>query len=201
MNPHGMLLRATDLTQSELLGVLEELEFLREIPGRCWLEAPDGWVLDRWPGLGGDVLFNAATTEPCNKPLKELLPRVTSGRVFAPNGELKWRLLPALGDRPYRTVFLGGDWPSNRLRAIPLRDELQSLSRAEAIYPLWGQQTARTPGEWIDLRIPHRLRYPVDAPPPNGKRVIAKVRVEIWSDASGQPQFIRLCDLSAEVEN
>jgi hypothetical protein len=107
--------------------------------------------------------------------------------------------LPALGERSCRVVFLG-DWASAALEALPLREELAALSRDEATYPLWGQQTKHTPGEWIDLRIPHRLRYPVDAETPGQGRVIAKMKVEIWKDRRGEPQFIRLCDLTATWE-
>jgi len=77
---------------------------------------------------------------------------------------------------------------------------LAALAREKATYPLWGQQTKNTPGEWIDLSIPHRLRYPVDAETPARGRVIAKVKVEIWKDGRGEPQFIRLCELTANWE-
>ncbi len=129
-----------------------------------------------------------------------MLPRVAVGRVFAPPGELKWRRLPALGERRYRVVFLGEGWMAAALEAPSPRDELGVLTRDEATYPLWGQQTEHTPGEWIDLRIPHRLRYPVDAETRAQGRVIAKVKVEIWKDSRGEPQFIRLCDLTANWE-
>jgi hypothetical protein len=98
-------------------------------------------------------------------------------------------------------VFLGDGWMSASLEALPPRDELvRMLSREDATYPLWGQQTTHTPGAWIDLRIPHRLHYPVRAEAPAHGRLIAKVRVEIWKDSRGEPQFVRLCDLTANRE-
>ena len=192
-------LRASDLTPDDLLRLLEELVPPAGEKVRCWLDAPDGWALDYWPGPNGIVRWNGAGRDPRDEPLNGVLPRVMQGRIFSPSGELKWRLLPALGERCCRVVFLG-DWASAALEALPLREELAALSRDEATYPLWGQQTKHTPGEWIDLRIPHRLRYPVDAETPARGRVIAKVKVEIWKDRRGEPQFIRLCDLTASWE-
>lgn len=193
------LLRAGDLTPDYLLRLLEELTPPAGEKVRCWLDAPDGWALDYWPGANGIVRWNGAGWDPREEPLKEVLPRLTLGRIFTPSGELRWRLLPALGERCCRVVFLG-DWASAALEALPLREELAALSRDEATYPLWGQQTKHTPGEWIDLRIPHRLRYPVDAETPARGRVIAKVTVEIWKDTRGEAQFIRLCGLTANWE-
>lgn len=195
------ILRAGDLTPSELSELLQDLTPPAEEKVRCWLDAADGWALDYWTGPNGTVRWNGSGRDPSDAPLKDLLPRVTLGRIFAPSGELKWRLLPALGERCCRTVFLGSGWQSSRLEALlsPC-EELAALSRDEATYPLWGQQTPHTPGEWIDLRIPHRLRYPVDAQTPSQGRVIARVRVEVWKDSRGEPQLIRLCDMSAHWE-
>mgnify|MGYP000091367813 CR=1 FL=1 len=193
------ILRAADLAPPDLLRLLEGLAPPAGEKVRCWLDAPDGWALDYWHGPDGIVRWNGAGRDPCDEPLNEVLPRVMQGRIFSPSGELKWRLLPALGERGCRVVFLG-DWASAALEALPLREELAALSRDEATYPLWGQQTKHTPGEWIDLRIPHRLRYPVDAKTPDRGPVIAKVKVEIWKDRRGEPQFIRLCDLTASWE-
>jgi hypothetical protein len=194
------ILRAGDLAPSEFLRLLEDLAFPANEVIRCWLDAPDGWALDVWPGLAGSVSWNSAGCSPSNKPLNDVLPRVINGRIFALSGELKWRLLPALGPRSCRVVFLGSGWTSVALESLPARDALARLIPNKKIYPLWGQQTAATPGEWIDLRIPHRLRYPVNAAPPGTGRVIARVTVEIWNDSSGEPQLVRLCDLDSEWE-
>ena len=51
---------------------------------------------------------------------------------------------------------------------------------------LWGQKTPASEGDWVELRIPHRFRYPVpdlDDVPPGG--VWVKVWTEVWSDRRG----------------
>jgi hypothetical protein len=194
------ILRADDLAPSDLLHLLGELTFPAQEKVRCWLDAPDGWALDYWPGPAGRVRWNGAGRDTTDEPLAALLPRVTQGRIFAPSGELRWRLLPALGDRCCRVMFLGAGWAGAALEGLPVRQELAGLSRDQETYPMWGQQTSHTPGEWIDLRIPHRLRYPVDAAAPERGRVIAQVTVEIWKDGRGEPQFVRLCELTAKQE-
>lgn len=194
------VLRAGDLTPDDLRRLLSELTFPGGESIRCWLDGPDGWTLDYWPGLQGQVRWNGAGRDPSNQSVYHLLPRIVSGRIFSPSGELKWRVLPALGERPCRTVFLG-DWPLAVLELLPLRSQLNGLAREAAEYPLWGQMTPHTPSEWVDLRIPHRLRYPVQAETPKQGRIIAIVHVEIWKDRRGEPQFIRLCDLTARLED
>jgi len=193
-------LRAGDLSFSELQRLLQELEPPAGEVVRCWLDAYDGWALDKWPGLKGMVLWNRAGHLPALHPLSQLLPRVTQGRIFSRSGELKWRQLPALGVHCWRTVFLG-DWPTaTALETLPEHLELAHLRPEAVTYPLWGQLTRHTPGEWIDLRIPHRLRYPVEAQTPQQGRVIAYLKVELWKDRRGEPQFIRFCDLIAQWE-
>ena len=192
-------LRARDVSFSELQQLLQELMPPSGEVVRCWLDAHDGWALDKWPGLEGKVLWNRAGHLPALQPLSELLPRVTQGRIFSRSGELKWRQLPALGERCCRTVFLG-DWPAAALERLDPCTELDHLHPETAAYPLWGQLTRHTPGEWIDLRIPHRLKYPVEAQTPHHGRVIAYLKVELWKDRRGEPQFMRLCDLTAQWE-
>jgi hypothetical protein len=192
-------LRASDLTCSELLQLLKELTPPSGETVRCWLEAFDGWALDSWRGFGAKVRWNRAGQDPREEPLADLLPRVTFGRIFSPSGELKWRQLPALGERCCRVVFLG-QWDGPALERLPVREELAFLRPGKVEYPLWGQQTAQTPGEWIDLRIPHRLRYPVVTETPTEGRLIAYLKVELWKDERGEPQFVRLCDLTARWE-
>jgi hypothetical protein len=196
------ILRTDDLAARDLLALLQRLNPPAGENLRCWLDAPDGWALDYWPGWEGAVQWNGAGRAPSDEPLRDLLPRVTVGRIFAPSGELKWRRLPALGERCCRLVFLGEDWAPDSLAGLSKRDEeLERLSPPkEMTYPLWGQQTQSTPGEWIDLRIPHRLRYPVKTETPARGRLIANVTVQIWKDRRGEPQFIRLCDMTARWE-
>jgi hypothetical protein len=193
------VLRARDLTPSELQDLLTQLTFPAEEKVRCWLEAPDGWAFDFWPGMHGSVRWYYAGKLPVARSLTEAVSQLTQGRLFSPTGELKWRCIPALGERCCRVVFLG-TWSFQCLEMLARYPDLEQLIRDEATYPLWGQLTKHTPGEWIDLRIPHRLRYPVEAQTPTEGRVIAKLRVEIWNNTRGEPQFIRFCDLIATRE-
>lgn len=187
---NSALLKAADLTPSGLLDLIEKLG---PQPVACsrrvWLEAPDGWTFDWWPGLTHDLTWCGAGREPVRESARDCVSRSAAGRLFAADGELHWRVIPALGETCWRAVFIGtGDW---------VGDALQDNSRILAdLRPrrdrhfLWGQQTRETPGEWIELRIPHRFRYPVAGNP----RMVAAV-VEQWCDDVGEPHFVRLCDL------
>jgi hypothetical protein len=193
-------LRAADMTPEDLAALLAEVGPPAGEPSWCWLEAPDGWVLDEWPGVAGPVSLQRANDVPRPEPLRALLPRVLAGRVFGPSGELRWRVLPALGSQPCRVTFLGDNWSGGRLAALPLRPELNGLTPAEESYPLWGQQTHATPGEWVELRIPHRLVYPVRGPAPGDGRVVVRLDVQLWKDSRGEVQFLRLCSLTPSLE-
>jgi hypothetical protein len=214
------VLRAGDLDPRnlpELVGQIPNAGGLGSPPVRIWAEGADGWAFDFWRGLEDPIGWCAAGQEPTELTGRTVLERAESGRIFAPEGELRWRLVPA--DSPdtaaavhhCRLVFLGmHDWfPSSGLLAP--RTELDQLSRHESELDvlLWGQQTEHTPGEWIELRIPHRFRYPVSEVLPEGTRGAAvgpfssrphprsrvRLRTEIWVDRWGTPHFMRLCDL------
>jgi hypothetical protein len=200
MSAPTTILRAGDLTPAELLRLLEDLAMPAGEAVRCWLDAPDGWALDFWRGTTGNVSWNGTGRNPHGETLRDVLSRVTTGRVFGPSAELKWRILPVLGPRCCRTVFLGRAWTSDCLEMLAARTELAGMTSAITAYPLWGQQTGKTPGEWIDLRIPHRLRYPVEVTAPARGRVIARASVEVWKDSGGEPQFLRLCELESAWE-
>lgn len=191
------ILKAGDLTADELRQQIQELALPEADAGRLriWAEAPDGWALAAWSGLAGKVPWCASGRTAETLSAHECLSRATAGRLFAPSGELRWRVIPSLGDRCCRVVFLGKtDWLPGRLRP---RTELGGLTSSSDGFILWGQQTRHSPGEWIELRIPHRFRYPVQTATPSGdgERVGVRVRVEVWSDGIGEPHFVRLCDL------
>ena len=202
------LLKAADLTQErfvELIGNLQPDNVKRS--GYLWLEAPDGWTFDlwdwpselvvaeesinneeprvntlRWYGIGQESLAEKESAYDC-------LTRSTSGRLFNAACEFRWRTIPALGEACYRVVFLGKtDWVGASLEDHS--DKLNDLHPHVDCFFMWGQQTSRTPDEWIELRIPHCFKYPV---PGNPNRV--KVLVEQWRDATGAIHFSRLCDL------
>lgn len=192
-------LKATDLTQDSFLSLIENLcpPNADKFPGYIWMEAPDGWALDWWDwqsGLKGDLHWCGAGREPAKERAHDCLLRATAGRLFAPDGELRWRVIPALGQSCWRTVFLGtADWIGAALDDHS--DSLHDLKPHRDRFFLWGQQTAETPDEWIELRIPHRIRYPVSGNPRSVKLV-----VEQWNDETGEPHFVRLCDLEPYQE-
>lgn len=193
-------LKAADLTQEEFLDLIARLDQpdTGGSPGRIWLEAPDGWAFDWWKwhaGLEGNLRWCGAGREPVEESARGCLARSTAGRVFAPNGELRWRTITALGSSCWRTVFLGtGDWVGTVLddhSAV-----LDGLQPHRDGFLLWGQRTDDTPDEWIELRIPHRFRYPVDGNPRS-----VRVIVEQWRDDAGEPHFVRLCGLEPYRED
>lgn len=187
-------LKAADLTQDQFLNLVKNLQ-LDTVSDDCyiWLEAPDGWALDRW--IGKDELrWYRAGRESIEKSTQDCLIRSTAGRLFAPAGEFRWRTIPALGQPYWRTVFLGNvDWVGTALEDHS--DTLNRLHSHKESFLLWGQQSSETPNEWVELRIPHRFRYPI-----TGKPERVKVVVEQWDDNTGAPHFVRLCDLKPYEE-
>ena len=189
-------LKAADLAANGALELFASLDPLGTVapPHYIWLEAADGWALDHWRGLERGVRWCGAGRDPVDERTSACLPRSTAGRLFAPDGELRWRVVPALGASCWRTVFLGKtDWVGASLEDHS--DVLKDLSPSRERFFLWGRQTGETPGEWIELRIPHRFRYPVADGCGN-----VQVEVEQWCDEVGEPHFLRLCDLVPEEE-
>lgn len=186
-------LKTRDLTQEQFLELIRNLEPSNDKePGYLWLEAPDGWSFDWWgwyPSFEDELSWYGAGREPIKERSQDCLTKSTAGRLFAPEGELRWRAIPVLGESCWRTVFLGNvDWVRTKLDDHS--DSLSGLQPHNDSFFLWGQQTDVTPNEWIELRIPHRFHYPVPGSP---NRV--KVVVEHWKDDTGEPHFVRLCGL------
>ncbi|MDE0012359.1 MAG: hypothetical protein OXU36_14505 [Candidatus Poribacteria bacterium] len=206
-------LKAADLTQKQFIELIANLQPNNvKQPGYVWLEAPDGWTFDcwnwtselvvpeesinneeprvnalRWCGTGQESVAE-------KEPAYDCLTRSTAGRLFDATGELRWRTIPAPGQVCYRVVFLGNtDWVGTTLKDHS--HSLKDLQPREDRFFLWGQQTETTPKEWIELRIPHRFRYPVPGDP---NRI--KIRVEQWRDSTGAIHFSRLCDLEPYEE-
>ncbi|GIW83325.1 MAG: hypothetical protein KatS3mg105_5132 [Gemmatales bacterium] len=198
------ILKSDDLSLDELLNLLSEetISCSESDSGsrsggrtRCFVECPDGWSFDWWPGLNEQLHFYTAGRLAQRVDAKPIVSRSTAGRIFAPSAELRWRRFPTGGDATYRCVFLGSvDWVGSRLNDAS--NELSNLKPDRDRYLVWGQQSERTPGEWIELRIPHRFRYPIDG---NPSRVV--LEVEYWKDPARRPQFIRYCDLHPYQEN
>jgi hypothetical protein len=221
VNPTKALLKSGDLDWGKLPELVAQFlpaEDPSPPPVRIWAEGVGGWSFDYWRGLDGPVRWCAAGCEPTERTGRTVLEQAESGRLFAPDGELKWRLIPE--DSPdgeetakrCRLVFLGTrDWFPSDERLAP-RTELEQLSPSASSLDviLWGQQTEYTPDEWIELRIPHRFRYPVHTIQSDEAGAVGadeagsrrshsrsgvRVRTEIWHDRWGTPHFMRLCDL------
>lgn len=192
----AVLLKTADLTQTDLRGLLDVLKVPEGDAAalRIWAEAPDGWTLDYWPGLAGKLSWCGSGREPVAVEAGECITRTWAGRIFAPSGELRWRVIESLGDRCCRTVFLGNvDWAPGRL--TDRSEILEPLSPRTERYILWGQQTDVSDNDWVELRIPHRFRYPIDRLSPGVQAV-----VELWCDDAGDLHFMRLCDLEPYEE-
>ena len=205
-------LKTADLIQERFVELIRNIQPDNvNSPGYVWLEAPDGWAFDWWDWTSELVVPESINNEDTRvnilywcragqelvtekEPAYDCLTRSTAGRLFDPAGELRWRRIPALGETCYRVVFLGNtDWVGTALEDYS--NCLNDLHSYEDRFFLWGQQTERTPKEWIELRIPHRFRYPVSGDP---NRV--KVLVEQWRDDTGAIHFSRLCDLEPYEE-
>ncbi len=194
------VLRAGDVLPAELPEMLAAWPVTDSRSAWIWLETADGFTLDYWPGQQGQVLWYRAERLPERVAVAQILTRTLSGRLFSAEGELRWRFLPMLGDRSVRAVFLGNAELGDRWEKLKPRSELEQLSPIKVEYQLWGQQTPETPGEWIELRIPHRFRYPVESTVPRSGRILAKLEVELWKDRGGRVQFVRLCRVFATQE-
>jgi hypothetical protein len=192
------VLKAGDLAPDDLFDLVTQFQAPAGERLRVWLEAPDGWALADWPGLSGTLPWSGAGRLETREPAEAVLRRSFAGRLFSPSGELRWRVLPSLGECCCRVVFLGTvDAIPGRLEP---RDELAGLKAETRHYLLWGQRTERSGDAWIELRIPHRFHYPVDAPEPGQGRVGVKAELEVWCDGQGEPQLMRLCDLHPYTE-
>ena len=103
------------------------------------------------------------------------------GRVFSPEGELKWRRIK---DK-MRVVFLGDVAPPEGLE--DRSSELSDLKIVSELI-LWGERTD-TKNEWIEQQVPHRFQYPVFTTRYSQGR--AAIIIETWNDVFGFPQFSR----------
>lgn len=192
------VLRAADLDPDGFQNMVAALPADLWQTAWVWLDGVDGFSFDYWPSIKGQVLWYRAGRLPSKRVVEGLLGQVIGGRIFQPQGELRWRVLPSLGPNRIRAVFLGRDELGKTLDPLEPRRELETLKPIRAEYRLWGQQTSNTPGEWIDLRIPHRFRYPTPANA-SGARIRAFLEVELWQDPSGQTHFVRFCQVIAKV--
>ncbi len=104
------------------------------------------------------------------------------GRIFSPEGELKWRLV----NDQIRLVFLGDIAPPEGL--IDRSSELENLVKDSAELIFWGEWRDSTRA-WIEQQVPHRFQYPISLK--NYSRGRAAIVIENWNDAFGFPRFSR----------
>lgn len=153
-------------------------ELVRGVPptnNSVWAEFPDRW------------LFTAHA--------QSLIPELiesSSGRIFAVDGELRWRRIRALGDNCMRTVFLGeAAWPGVEELLENASAELEALTPRISSFVLWGELLDET-GEWIEARVPHRFSYPVE-----GRPARCVLDVEQWvNTVNGRTEFVRFRGIS-----
>lgn len=113
---------------------------------------------------------------------KGFLAATEQGRIFWPEGELKWRRLADL----MRVVYLGNMLPPPGL--IDFSSELEGLASGMSDVILWGARTDIR-NEWIEQQVPRRFAYPISSNHyPRGRAAIA---TESWVDSAGRPRFAR----------
>jgi hypothetical protein len=112
----------------------------------------------------------------------EGLERTDQGRVFGPQGELKWRQ----AKQGFQVVYLGDNGPQNWLQDAS--EELSSLHPAWREVFLWGVRTDLEQ-EWMEQQVPHRFDYPASSQ--KHKRGRVTIKLEEWRDKAGMPCFVR----------
>lgn len=154
---------------------LEPDEFLSLVERHSW---PDGAILMAFTvreARLSSFVYDAS-----------LLAETEEGRVFSPDGELKWRRI----DQKFRVVYLGAHPGPAGLEDCSL--ELQGLTSDQRQYFLWGVRTD-TQNEWLEQQVPQRFSYPISTGQ-FGRGRVALV-VEEWNDAAGIPRFCRFHSL------
>lgn len=108
------------------------------------------------------------------------------GRIFSPEGELRWRRLSA----QVRVVYLGNVSPPVGL--IDCSSKTKGLVSKESEVILWGKRTkleGKWINEWLEQQVPHRFVYPVSGKDTDHGRVV--LVVENWLDSAGLARFSR----------
>jgi hypothetical protein len=113
---------------------------------------------------------------------KNFLSQTEQGKIFSPDGELRWRKI----ESNVRVVYIGNSIP-DKLEANKI-DLSQKMKPAKRQLLLWGIRTNRE-NEWLEQKVPHRFDYPVDtAEFEKGRTALI---IEDWIDSDGQRQFSR----------
>ncbi len=187
--------RAGDINIEQLLVLLDEISpaVAEGKPPWVWITTVEEWVLDNWPGTDGKVLAYRAGTTASKRAVKELIGLSDSGCVFMPEYEVRWRRM-----EPYRAgtcrVRVAGQTGMLPGRAGELLGRELSLETpdVERFFRLWGEHSEFTGNDWVELRIPHRLRYPL----PVNRFVWLSVALIV--DDCGRVQYVRWRELTVK---
>ena len=117
---------------------------------------------------------------------EKFLERTDQGRIFFPDGELRWR---RTGEQN-RVVYLGNVPMFSSLADYSA--EMEGLEAETEQLLLWGIRTD-TENEWVEQHVPHRFAYPISTSEFSRGRVA--LTVEKWIDRSGLPRFSRYCSI------
>lgn len=111
----------------------------------------------------------------------------TRGRIFHPEGELKWRRIEGI----YRSVFLGEkNWVGDLLDDAT--KELEGLLPKNGEMVLWGRRINLS-DEWIEQSVPHRFHYPFQGGSiPYGRLKLLSTN---WYDLLGRLVLTRFMDV------
>jgi len=165
-----------------------------------WLTADAGWSLDAWRGLSESVNWYQAgcLRNDASDVARQRILESSEGRLFDAKGEVRWQNIGSSSEPLFRVVAIssGEIWEQERrllrsapgvevcnARALGVRRRSESTQLA-----LWGRQSPRTPGEWIELKIPHRFKYPVSQDNCNAESIA--IDCETWEDDLGQVHFV-----------
>lgn len=151
-------------------------------------------ILEKHPFPAQALLIAFTPAQPFFGPFqydRNFLELTDQGRVFSPEGELKWRRLGEL----MRVVYLGNSTPPEGL--IDHSTELKDLKPEPHEFILWGRRVDEQ-DEWIEQQIPNRFNYPVATSNYENGRV--SLVVENWIDEFGFNQFSRYCSIKEITE-
>jgi hypothetical protein len=154
-------------------------------------------AIDAFPTEGGFYLLWRANciTDIKALPVSEDVAEWEEGRLFGPQGELRWR---KGADRRWNLLYLYEEG------SAPLPG-FERGEHYEVVFPdegrrervgqyLWGARAVGSTEHWVETRIPRELRYPRDLAvlPREVSREFAWIRYCEYRTPEGAVQFVRL---------
>ncbi|KPA19000.1 hypothetical protein MHK_000778 [Candidatus Magnetomorum sp. HK-1] len=117
---------------------------------------------------------------------KTFLSETDNGRIFSPEGELKWRRI----DNHMRVVYLGNQEQTDGLNDYS--SEIYDYKTKYSNLILWGIRIGQQK-EWFEHQVPNLFPYPVTEKKYSKGRVA--IVVESFIDSTGNIQFSRYFDI------